>query len=142
MAQWPCWPRWWRQTGEQFLERRPLCIHVDKDLVLPATGTSGPVETFFVVASTDMERVGILMDRIRDQIGSVPRLKAGGSLRVTAEKIPTPSATDPNTLEQQVWGIADYVTEVIQQGLGSKQNLTEQENHENAHCKLQRGTVH
>src|SRR5258708_11679586 len=119
----------WKETCEQCLERLRLCIYVDKDLVLPATGTTGPVETFFVFASTDMERVGILMDRIRDQIGSVPRLKAGGSLRVTAEKIPTPSATDPNTLEQRVWGIEDYVTEVIKLGLGSKQNLTEKEYH-------------
>jgi len=65
----------WKETCEQCLERLRLCIYVDKDLVLPATGTSGPVETFFVVASTDMERVGILMDRIRDQIGSLPRLE-------------------------------------------------------------------
>jgi signal transduction histidine kinase len=123
----------WKETCEQCLERLRLCIYVDKDLVLPATGTSGPVETFFVVASTDMERVGILMDRIRDQIGSLPRLKAGGTLRVTAEKIPVPPAADSRTLEQQVWGIADYVTEVVQQGLGSKQNFTAKENHENAH---------
>jgi signal transduction histidine kinase len=123
----------WKETCEQCLERLRLCIYVDKDLVLPPTGTSGPVETFFVVASTDMERVGILMDRIRDQVGSLPRLKAGGTLRVTAEKIPIPPAGDPRTLEQQVWGIADYVTEVVQQGLGSKQNFTAKENHENAH---------
>jgi hypothetical protein len=123
----------WKETCEQCLERLRLCIYVDKDLVLPATGTSGPVETFFVVASTDMERVGILMDRIRDQIGSLPRLKAGGTLRVTAEKIPVAPAADSRTLEQQVWGIADYVTEVVQQGLGSKQNFTAKENHENAH---------
>ena len=123
----------WKETCEQCLERLRLCIYVDKDLVLPATGTSGPVETLFVVASTDMEQVGILIDRIRDQIGTLPRLKAGGSLRVTAEKLPAPPAADPRTLEQQVWGIADYVSEVIQQGLGSKENFTEKENHENAH---------
>jgi hypothetical protein len=80
-----------------------------------------------------MEQVSILMDRIRDQIGSLPRLKAGGSLRVTAEKIPAPPATDVRIVEQQVWGIADYVTEVIQQDLGSKENFSEKEKHENAH---------
>src|SRR4029077_7310580 len=120
----------WKETCEQCLERLRLCIYVDKDLVLPATGTSGPVETFFVVASTDMERVGILMDRIRDQIGSLPRLKADGTLRVTAQKSPVPPASDTSIMEQQVWGIADYVTEVIQKGLGSNQNFTEKENHE------------
>jgi len=123
----------WSETCERCLERLRLCIYVDKDLVLPVTGSSGPVETFYVVASTDMERVGILMDRIRDQIGSLPRLKAGGTLRVTAEKIPGPPAADPRTLEQQVWGVADYVTEIIQHGLENKQNLTEKENHQNAY---------
>ena len=75
-------------------------VPVSSSLCLPV------ITSFFVVASTDMERVGILMDRIRDQIGSLPRLKAGGTLRVTVEKIPVPPA-DSRTLEQQVWGIAD-----------------------------------
>jgi hypothetical protein len=86
-----------------------------------------------VVASTDMERVSIMMDRIRNQVGALPQLKAGGILRVTAEMIPGAPAADPRTLEQQVWGVADYVTEIIQQGLWSRHNLTEKENQKNAH---------
>ncbi len=62
----------WKETCQQCLELLRRCIYVDKDLVLPPMGTSGPVETFFVVASSDMERVGIMMDRIRDQVGSLP----------------------------------------------------------------------
>jgi hypothetical protein len=91
-------------------------------------GTSGAVETFFVVASTGMDRISIMMDRIHDQVGALPQLKASGTLRVSAETIPGPTAADPRTLEQQVWGAADYVTEIIQQGLWSKQNFTEKEN--------------
>jgi hypothetical protein len=37
------------------------------------------------------------------------------------------------TLEQQVWSVADYVSGIIQMGLGSKPNFTEKENHEYAH---------
>jgi len=118
----------WRETCQKCLELLRQCIYVDKDLVLPAMGTGGPVETFFVVASTDMERVSVMMDRIRNQVGALPQLKAGGILRVTAEMIPAPPAGDPRTLEQQVWGVADYVTEIIQQGLVSRHNLTEKEN--------------
>jgi signal transduction histidine kinase len=118
----------WKETCQRCLERLRLCIFVDKDLVLPPMGTSGAVKTFFVVASTDMQRVSIMMDRIREQVGALPQLKASGTLRVTAETIPGPSAADPRTLEQQVWGAADYVTEIIQQGLWSKQNFTEKEN--------------
>ena len=56
----------WKETCQQCLELLRVCIYVDKDLVLPRMGTNGPVETFFVVASTDMNRVG-------DHDGSHPR---------------------------------------------------------------------
>jgi signal transduction histidine kinase len=123
----------WRETCQRCLALLRRCIYVDKDLVLPPMGTSGPVETFFVVASTDMERVGIMTDRIRGQVGALPQLKASGTLRVTAETLPTPSAADGRTLEQQVWDVADRVTEIIQSGLWQRQNFTEKENQENAH---------
>ncbi len=123
----------WKETCQHGLELLHRCIYVDRDLVLPATGSSGPVETFFVVASTDMKRVTILMDRIREQVGALPQLKTSGTLRVSAELIPGPPASDSRTLEQQVWGVADYVSEIIQQGLCGKQNYTEKENHRNAH---------
>ncbi|HKM86510.1 MAG TPA: ATP-binding protein [Terriglobales bacterium] len=125
----------WKETCQRCLELLHRCIYIDKDLVLPPTGTSGPIETFFVIASTDMKRVSIMMDRIRDQIGALPQLKTSGTLRVTAEMVPGPPAGDPRTLEQQVWGVADYVTEIIQQDLCSKQNFTEKENHKHAHGK-------
>ncbi|MGD0793358.1 MAG: hybrid sensor histidine kinase/response regulator [Terriglobales bacterium] len=123
----------WKETCQRCLERLRRCIYVDRDLVLPPMETIGAVETFFVVASTDMEGVSIMMDRIRDQVGALPQLKTSGTLRVTAEKIPGPPAADPRTLEQQIWGVADYVTEIIQQGLWSKHNFVEKENHKNAH---------
>ncbi len=125
----------WKETCQRCLELLRQCIYVDKDLVLPPTGTTGPVETFFVVAATDMNRVTIMMDRIRGQVGALPQLKNSGTLRVTAEIIPGPPAADPRTLEQQVWGVADYVTEIIQQGLAGKQNFTEKEKHKYAHGK-------
>ena len=72
------------------------------------------------------------MDRIRDQVGKLPQLKASGTMRVIAEKVPPSPAADPRTLDQQVWGVADYVTEIIQQGLWNKPNFTEKENQINA----------
>jgi len=123
----------WKETSQRCLELLRRCIYVDKDLVLPPTGTTGPVETFFIVASTDMKRVPIMMDRIRTQIGALPQLKSSGTLRVTAEAIPARPASDARTLEQQIWRVADYVTEIIQQGLSSQHNFTEKENHQYAH---------
>ncbi len=109
----------WKETCQQCLERLRRCVYLDKDLVLPPMATSGPMETFFVVASTDMERVGTMMDRIREQMGAMPKLKASGTLRVTAEPIPGPFTGDSRTLEQQVWEIADRVGEMIQEGMGN-----------------------
>jgi len=56
-------------------------------------------------------------------------LKASGTLLVTAEEIPRPPAADPRTLEQQVWRVADYVTDMIQQDLRRGQHFIEKENH-------------
>jgi hypothetical protein len=109
----------WKTTCQKCLELLRQCVYVDKDLVLPPTGTSGPIETFFVVASTGMDRVSIMIDRIRHQLGALPQLTTGGTLRVTAEIVSAPAAAAP-TLEQQVWSIADRVTELIQHGLDSK----------------------
>ena len=123
----------WKEVCQQCLERLRQCIYVDKDLVLPPMEISSATERLFIVASTDMEKVNIMMDRIREQLVALPKLKASGTLRVTAEEIPGPPAADPRTLEQQVWGVADYVTEIIQQDLRRGQHFTEKENHQNAH---------
>jgi signal transduction histidine kinase len=120
----------WRDTCQQCLEMLRRCIFVDKDLVLPPTGNSGLVQTFFVLASTNMQKVTVLMDHIRDQVGKMPQLKASGSMRVIAEALPAPPVADARTLEQQVWGVADYVSEVIQQGLWTKSNSISDSNTE------------
>ena len=112
----------WKDTCEQCLEILRKCIFVDKDLVLPPTGNIGLVQTFFVLASTNMQKVTVLMDRIRNQVGNLPQLKASGKMRVIAEAIPAAPTGDARTLEQQVRGIADYVSQVIQQGLWAKSN--------------------
>src|ERR1700692_28158 len=123
----------WKDTCQHCLEVLRRSIFVDKDLVLPPTGSNGPIQTFFVLASVDMEKVNILMDRIRSQVGKLPQLNSSGSMQVIAERIPPAPVADPRTLEQQVWGIADYVTEVIQQDLWNNPNFTDKENPTNAH---------
>jgi signal transduction histidine kinase len=122
----------WKETCQQSLEVLRRCIFVDKDVVLPPTGSNGPIQTFFVLSSIDLTKAAILMDRIREQVGKLPQLKASGIMRVIAEKIPAVPVADPRTVEQQVWGVADYVTEIIQQGLWTKTNFIEKENQLNA----------
>jgi signal transduction histidine kinase len=126
----------WRETCLRCLDVLRRCVYVDKDVVLPPMGSGAPTETFFVVASTDMERVKILMQRIRDQVGGLPQFKASGTLKVSAESVPMPQVGDARTLEQQIWGVADSVTEIIQRDfchkLCNKQTVSEKENHNHA----------
>ncbi len=107
----------WKDVCQRCLELLRRCIYVDKDLVLPPMDTEGASQTFFVVASVDLNKANIMMNRIREQLGELPKLKANGTLRVTAEAIPVASVSDPRTIEQQVWRVADQLTELIQNGL-------------------------
>ena len=132
----------WKETCQRCLDLLRRCIFVDKDLVLPSTGGSGPSETFFVVASTDMAHVDIMIERIRAQVLALPRLQASSTLRVTAEKIYCPASDDlrsddlksddPRSVEERVAGVAACVTEIIQHSLKSKPNINQKETHENA----------
>ena len=97
-------------------------------------GNNGTAETLFVVASTDMAGVNIMMERIREQMNTLPLLQAGGgTLRVTADSLPARVASDARTLEQQVWGVSDCGTEMILHGLGCKSNSKQEESREYAH---------
>jgi sigma-B regulation protein RsbU (phosphoserine phosphatase) len=112
----------WKETCQKCLEILRKYIFVDKDLVLPPTGSSGLDQTFFVLASTNMLQVTVLMDRIRDQVGKLPQLKASGKMHVTAEAIAASPSGDERTLEQQVLGVADHVSDIVQQALWTKSN--------------------
>jgi len=119
----------WKDTCHQSLEVLRRCVYVDKDLVLPAMGKSGPDETFFVVASTDMEHVDIMLTRVGEQLDTLPQLKAMGTAQVTAqavqmESLLMQSVKLPMKLEEQVQMVADRVTEMIKQQLVDKPSYT------------------
>ena len=86
----------WKETSRQCLEIVQRCVYLDKDLVLPPMGTAGAAETFFVAASTDLERVGIMTTRIREQLERVPDLKAKCSLTIVAAQVSSPRPSPAN----------------------------------------------
>ena len=115
----------WKETCHQAHELLQRCVYVDKDLVLPAMGKSGPEETLFVVASTDMEHTDIMLTRISDQLGALPQLKATGTVQVTVRPVGLEAAfmeseKTPMKLEEQVQAVADRVTEMIKQQMTGK----------------------
>jgi len=102
----------WKDTWQQCLEIVRRCVYLDKDLVLPPMGTSGSTETFFIVASTDLQRSGIMTTRIREQLERVPDLKAKCTLTITTVPVTLPSAIGSDAA-QQVQSVADCVSQMI-----------------------------
>jgi signal transduction histidine kinase len=111
----------WKETWQECLEILRRCVYLDKDLVLPPMGTSGAAETFFVVASTDMQRSGNMTTRIRDQLARVSDLKTKCSLTITTVPVELPAPGPDESLEQQVQTVAERVTQVILTSMERKQ---------------------
>ncbi|HEY6336979.1 MAG TPA: hybrid sensor histidine kinase/response regulator [Candidatus Sulfotelmatobacter sp.] len=103
----------WRETWQKCLETLQRCVYLDKDLVLPALGSPGPAEIFFVVASTDLNHSGIMTMRIREQLERMTDLKTKGTLAITAIPVEVSPAAPDEPLGQQVQRLADSVNAMI-----------------------------
>jgi len=103
----------WKDTWQQCLEILRRCVYLDKDLVLPPMGTSGTAETIFIVASTDLQRSGIMTTRIREQLDRVTDLKTKCTVTITTLPVELPSAGPDESLDRQVQAVADRLTQMI-----------------------------
>jgi hypothetical protein len=111
----------WKETWQQCLETVRRCVFLDKDLVLPPMGTSGAAETFFVVASTDLEHSGIMTARIRGQLDRVADLKTKCTVTISTVPVEISSDNAAAPIEQQVQTVADCVTQMIFKTMDRKQ---------------------
>jgi signal transduction histidine kinase len=104
----------WGNTCRQCRELLERCIYVDKDLVIPIFGSADSRQTLFVAASTDLERVEIMMKRISEQLEGNTDLKLGGAIQISATAVPMPPRdSGEQPLEVQVQAVADRITEQI-----------------------------
>jgi len=109
----------WKEVCKQGRELLERCVYLDKDLVLPPMASTGPQQTLFVVASTDLERVQIMISRIRGQMEKLEDLKAQGTFEISATDVPLGDLAG-KPLEQQVQSVADRVIEISQGILASQ----------------------
>lgn len=110
----------WRDTCQKCLERLQRSVFIDKDLVLPPMPVVGPKQTFFVVASTDMERVTIMIKRIREQLQKcAPELEGEGRLQMAAQPIPLPRAGS-DSVDVLLQQVAGEITDLTMRHLGVK----------------------
>jgi hypothetical protein len=110
----------WKETWLQCLEIVRRCIYLDKDLLLPPMGTAGAAETFYVIASTDLQRSGIMITRIREQLERLPDLKSKCTLTISAAPIQLPGTDTKQSLDQQIQSLAGSVTQMIFTGMERK----------------------
>ncbi len=103
----------WKDVCWQARHTLRRCVYLDRDLVVPVTGNARCGETFFVVASTDLERAEIMMTRIREQLEASVGLRATSVLKVSATPVLLPSSEDGTPLEQLVQTVADRISETI-----------------------------
>jgi signal transduction histidine kinase len=111
------WPETWRLC----LDTLRRCVYLDKDLVLPPIGFAGTAETFFVVASTDIQRSGIMTKRIREQLQRLAEVESKASLTVTVTAIEPPPLKASQTLDEQVQFVSDSVTGMVMKVLSTEQ---------------------
>jgi len=109
-----------RDLGLQCLETLRRCIFLDKDLVLPPMGPTGAMETFFIVASTDLDRSAIMTARIREQLQKIPGVSVKGALALSATPVDLPAELT-GTIDQQVQAVAARISTMILQSMNGKQ---------------------
>jgi hypothetical protein len=110
----------WREVWQQALETLRHCVYLDKDLVLPPMWESGASETFFVVASVDMEHAGVMSTRIRKLLERIPDLTAKSTLTITSAPVELGLLDSSESLEMRVDRVAGRVTEMIMASIGRK----------------------
>jgi signal transduction histidine kinase len=121
----------WKEVCRESLELLRRCVYVDKDLVLPAMATNGPADAFYVVASTDMERVNIMIKRILEQIGALAHLRATGTVQAAARPVLLPNLEQTTAIDQQVQLVADSVSEMVIRDLSSANRFDQKESKPN-----------
>jgi sigma-B regulation protein RsbU (phosphoserine phosphatase) len=101
----------WKEICREAQITLRRCVYLDKDLVLPVMGNAGINHTFFVAASTDLERAEIMMHRIREQLEAGLGFKAAAVLKVSASAVALPSAGNGKSLTERVQEVANQITE-------------------------------
>ena len=110
----------WKEVCKRTRDLVERSVYLDKDLVLPPMTGSGPEQTFFVVASTDLERSAIMMQRIREQLQKMEDLKASGEFDLSVAEIPHPESLDGLSLEHQVQIVAESITAMAKNAWSTK----------------------
>lgn len=113
----------WKEVCKKTRDLLERCVYLDKDLVLPPMNMPGPEQSFFVVACTGLERSAVMLKRIREQLQKMEELETRGTFEVSAVEIPLPDTSDGVSLYLQVQEVAERVTAMTNEAVGSMKGL-------------------
>jgi len=116
----------WKEVCKKTRDLLERCVYLDKDLLLPPMSTPGPEQSFFVVASTDLERSAVMLRRIQEQMDKLEDLKASGTFQLSVAEVPPPDTAAALPLEEQVQKVAERITIMAKDALGTLQGLGQQ----------------
>ena len=103
----------WREACTQSLELLARSVQAETDLVLPPMAMPGPEQAFFAITSADEKRGQVLAGRLREQLGRIPELSAGGTFAVSLHPVAEPALQPGASVEQKAGVLAQVVTEMI-----------------------------
>lgn len=106
----------WREACAQSLELLSRCVRAETDLVLPPMAMPGPEQAFFAVVSADENRGQVMAGRLREQLGRVPELNAGGTFSVSIQAVIGPQS-QAEAASADLHQIAERVTTMMRASL-------------------------
>jgi hypothetical protein len=86
---------------------------------MPVLATTGPAESFLIVASTNLLGAHVILERMRTQLERRPELQTAASFKFYATSIPLP-ATQDHELKELVQQVADSIAKVATTNLRLK----------------------
>ncbi|HTR65619.1 MAG TPA: hybrid sensor histidine kinase/response regulator [Terriglobales bacterium] len=105
----------WREMRARCLEVLRQCTLPDKDVLLPAMGSSGAGEIFLLVASADQTGAEVMMQRIGEQLERSPEVQSAAAVSISSKPVLLPREDLPliKLVEETADRITGMCTEAI-----------------------------
>jgi GGDEF domain-containing protein len=100
----------WAGLRKEIMELLTRSIRAGGDLLLPTVGREERRESFFILASTDLEHAQLMLRRIRERLAGLPDLAASGTVTVSAKSIWLPTRSGDSSLEELAAAVAERIT--------------------------------
>lgn len=100
----------WDTLRSQIVELLLRSIRAGGDLLLPTSARERRHDSFFILASTDLEHARLLLQRIRERLSRLPELRSPATVMVSAKAIWLPTRSGENSMQELAAQVAERIT--------------------------------